>query len=190
MAVVGICSRDLAIAPLREQVTSDALTTQLNIQLLSNSELQQVVAMATQSMSRQALRSAFRRCPNQVQSRAYSRIRPSVARNHLQTPSLYFALPAPRLFSSSVWRANIKLPDGGEAPQPEAHEETPTQKTEISTEEYHQRADEFLDALQAKLEARQETKGDLDVEYSVRSNLMCCFRPLVLTSEIGRCHEH
>jgi frataxin len=59
------------------------------------------------------------------------------------------------------------LPHQGEAPEPEAHEETPSQKTEITIEEYHEKADAFLDVLVTKLEQRQETKGDLDAEYSV-----------------------
>lgn len=75
------------------------------------------------------------------------------------------------MFQSSAQNAAVKLPDSGQAPQPEAHEEPPSQKTEIAIEEYHQRADEFLEALVAKLEQRQETKGDLDVEYSVRIQL-------------------
>jgi frataxin len=73
------------------------------------------------------------------------------------------------MFQTSTSHANVKLPHTGEAPQPEAHEEPPSQKTEIAIEEYHERADEFFDALVTKLEQRQETKGDLDVEYSVRS---------------------
>ena len=60
------------------------------------------------------------------------------------------------------------MPLESEGPNPEANEEPPSAKTEISIEEYHERADEFMDALVSKLEARQEKKGDLDVEYSVR----------------------
>jgi frataxin len=95
-------------------------------------------------------------------------MRPSIARDHLSIPSLYFTLPAPRLFQSSAQNAAVKLPDSGDAPEPEAHEKAPSQRTDIEIEEYHQRADELLEALLAKLEQRQEVKGDLDVEYSVR----------------------
>ena len=124
------------------------------------------ITMASATVTRQTLRCSIRRA--QLQTRSYSRIRPSIARDHLRTPALVFLLPAPRLFQSSARPANIKLPDGGEEPPtPEPHEETPSQKTEIAIEEYHQRADEFMEALVAKLEQRQETKGDMDVEYSV-----------------------
>jgi frataxin len=49
----------------------------------------------------------------------------------------------------------------------ESQEETPSQKTQITNEEYHFRSDQFLESLLSKLEARQEEKGDIDVEYSV-----------------------
>lgn len=40
-------------------------------------------------------------------------------------------------------------------------------KTEVSLEEYHEHADQFLDTLISKLEQRQEEQADLDAEYSV-----------------------
>lgn len=52
----------------------------------------------------------------------------------------------------------------------ESQEENPSQKTQITNEEYHIRSDQFLESLLSKLEARQEDKGDIDVEYSVSSN--------------------
>jgi len=39
----------------------------------------------------------------------------------------------------------------------------------MTIDEYHLRADQFLESLLSKLEAKQEEKGDIDVEYSVRS---------------------
>jgi frataxin len=56
------------------------------------------------------------------------------------------------------------------AREAESQEEIPSQKTEITNEEYHVRADQFLESLLSKLEARQEDKGDIDVEYSVSRN--------------------
>jgi hypothetical protein len=105
-----------------------------------------------------------------MQTRSYSRIQANVVRDHVRIPSLYFMLPAPRLFHSSTQKSSVKLPDSGEAPKPEAHEEPPSQRTEITNEEYHQKADEFLEALLSRLEQRQEVKGDIDVEYSVCSS--------------------
>ncbi|KIW06333.1 iron donor protein CyaY [Verruconis gallopava] len=122
--------------------------------------------MAAQSLTKQALRTALRRSQPYVHTRPYSRIRPCLGRDHLRIPSLYFTLPAPRLFQSSAQHASVKTPDAGKAPTPERTEAPPSQKTEISMQEYHEKADEFLDALVATLEKRQESKGDLDVEYS------------------------
>lgn len=39
---------------------------------------------------------------------------------------------------------------------------------EISIEEYHERADAFMNELVAKLEDMQDRKDDMDVEYTVR----------------------
>lgn len=62
----------------------------------------------------------------------------------------------------------MKLPESNiETPETEAHEETPQTKTELDIDEYHLRSDEFMEALVARLEKRQEEKGDIDVEYSV-----------------------
>lgn len=60
------------------------------------------------------------------------------------------------------------MPDTSDPPAREAegHDEAPSQKTQISMEEYHTRADEFFDTLVVKLEQRQEVKGDVDAEYS------------------------
>jgi frataxin len=55
----------------------------------------------------------------------------------------------------------------------ESQEEIPSQKTEITSEEYHLRSDHFLESLLSKLEARQEEKGDIDVEYSVSYACLC-----------------
>lgn len=40
--------------------------------------------------------------------------------------------------------------------------------TPLSTDEYHTRSDAYIDALLAQLEAMQEEREDVDVEYSVR----------------------
>lgn len=66
------------------------------------------------------------------------------------------------------------LPDtSNPAPrEAEEHEAVPDQKTEITIDEYHALADAYFDTLIGKLEARQEEKGDIDVEYSVR-HLRC-----------------
>jgi frataxin len=53
-------------------------------------------------------------------------------------------------------------------PREEPETQTPTQRTEIELADYHRLADYFLEDLLRKLEQRQEEKGDLDAEYSVR----------------------
>lgn len=39
--------------------------------------------------------------------------------------------------------------------------------TELDTEEYHARADEYMNEIHEKAEAMQEERNDVDVEYSV-----------------------
>jgi frataxin len=60
------------------------------------------------------------------------------------------------------------MPDS-EDPPPKQSEgsETPTVPTDISTSEYNQRADDFLNELVTRLEAEQEKRPDVEVEYSV-----------------------
>ena len=42
------------------------------------------------------------------------------------------------------------------------------QATEIDDEEYHVRADEYMEAVHEKAESMQEAREDVEVEYSVR----------------------
>lgn len=57
--------------------------------------------------------------------------------------------------------------------EPKAPQEDPaeasraTQPTEVSEEEYHERSEEFMNALNEKAEALQEGREDVEVEYSV-----------------------
>lgn len=122
--------------------------------------------MASLQITRQTLRASIRRS---TQTRSYRTFRPNLFRDHLRVPVLHSTLPAPRTFHSTAQNAAVKLPESNVAqPEPEEHEQSPSEKTELTIEEYHLRADEFIEALQARLEKRQEDKGDIDVEYSVR----------------------
>ena len=88
--------------------------------------------------------------------------------SHIRTPLLLFTLPAPRTFHSTPSTAGIMPDTSTPAPREAEAEETASQRTEISMDEYNALADGFLEELQARLEQRQEAKGDLvDVEYSV-----------------------
>lgn len=129
--------------------------------------------MASKTMSnafRRSLRSNNIRKP--TLARSYRTPTSHNITQQLKTPALlYTMLPSPRLFSSSTLRYVSILPDSSDPPPREAEEhddQSPTQKTDITIEEYHTLADEFLETLIAKLEQRQEEKGDMDVEYSVR----------------------
>ncbi|KAF2432106.1 Frataxin [Tothia fuscella] len=126
--------------------------------------------MASKPLStalRRTIRSNVAR-PNSIFTRAYRSPNTYSIRTQLQTPTLLFTiLPAPRTFTSSAIYAGL-LPDTSD-PEPreaEEHEPAPEHKTEITIEEYHTLADEYLEKLISKLEARQEEKGDIDVEYS------------------------
>ena len=55
------------------------------------------------------------------------------------------------------------MPDSSDPAPPKTEEiEEQEVRTEISLEEYHEHADQFLDNLILKLEQRQEDKADLD----------------------------
>lgn len=61
------------------------------------------------------------------------------------------------------------LPDA-ENPKPKESEaqDKPTIPTDISTSEFHERADSFLNELVERLEEAQEKDPNIDVEFSVR----------------------
>ncbi|KAE9971045.1 hypothetical protein EG328_000354 [Venturia inaequalis] len=119
--------------------------------------------MASNSVSRLA-RSTLRKPSFPLLTRAY---RTNSIRNQIRTPFLLFNSPAPRTFAVSSRCAGL-MPHAEDPPvrEAESQEENPSQKTQITNEEYHDRSDQFLESLLSKLEARQEEKGDIDVEYS------------------------
>ncbi|TID24352.1 iron donor protein CyaY [Venturia nashicola] len=119
--------------------------------------------MASNSMSRLA-RAALRKPSSPLLTRAS---RSNSIRNQIRTPRLLFTSSAPRTFAVSARCAGM-MPHAEDPPVREAEspEENPSQKTQITNDEYHVRADQFLESLTSKLEARQEEKGDIDVEYS------------------------
>lgn len=56
-----------------------------------------------------------------------------------------------------------------ENPAPPKTEDSgsPTEPTDISTTEFHEHADQYLEELLGRLEEKQEDSPDYDVEYSV-----------------------
>jgi frataxin len=80
------------------------------------------------------------------------------------------ASPAPRFLSTT--RPSLKglspETDNPQPREPEAHvSESASGPAEITTEQFHEVADQYLDALIEKLEALQEEAEEVDVEYSV-----------------------
>lgn len=64
------------------------------------------------------------------------------------------------------------MPDAkNPAPRQPEDSDHPTVPTDISTSEYHERADAYLDELVTRLEEKQEQSPDFEVEYSVRPSL-------------------
>ncbi|KAL1605453.1 Mitochondrial matrix iron chaperone [Paraconiothyrium brasiliense] len=74
---------------------------------------------------------------------------------------------AVRTFHSSMTFKGIMPQSENPAPPKIEDSETPTVPTDISSSEFHERADEYLEELLSELEAKQEETPDYDVEYSV-----------------------
>jgi frataxin len=80
-----------------------------------------------------------------------------------------------RLARASLPRAGAVRPTraafstGSSLSKPLAPEALKTaQPANITDEQYHKLADQYLDELLVKFEEEQDAKGDIDVEYSVR----------------------
>ena len=97
-------------------------------------------------------------------------------RNPISTPlerqGIAASLPksntyAVRSFHTSPLRNGI-MPDSADpAPKESEANEYVTSPTNLSYEEYHQRADEYLGLLVNRLEQQQEGRQDLEVDYAV-----------------------
>lgn len=76
---------------------------------------------------------------------------------------------AARCFSTSTWAFKGITPGSAdpEPSQPEA-QQTVTEPTPIGEEEYHERAEQFLEEIMLKMEELQEGRDDVETEYSVR----------------------
>lgn len=60
------------------------------------------------------------------------------------------------------------MPESENPPPKQSEEsESPTVPTDITTSEFHEHADQYLDELLNRLEEKQEESPDYDVEYSV-----------------------
>ncbi|KAI9706406.1 MAG: Mitochondrial chaperone Frataxin [Candelina mexicana] len=68
---------------------------------------------------------------------------------------------------SSAWNAGI-MPKTQTEPEPKAEVDSgfANEATELSNDDYHRASDTFMDELVRKLEALQEEREDVDVEFS------------------------
>ncbi|KAF2689643.1 Frataxin [Lentithecium fluviatile CBS 122367] len=75
-------------------------------------------------------------------------------------------VPSRRSFHASTVVRGI-MPDAqNPAPRHAEQADQPTVPTDISTSEFHERADAFLDELVSRLEEKQDQTPDVEVEYS------------------------
>jgi hypothetical protein len=123
-----------------------------------------IITMASKSITRMgsaSLRRCFR-APIASQITARS----SISRACVATTAQRHVV-AIRSFHSSIVARGI-MPDA-ENPKPRESEdiEDPKAPTELSTEEYNQLADAYLEELVTKLEGEAEKNPAVDVEYSV-----------------------
>jgi frataxin len=62
------------------------------------------------------------------------------------------------------------MPDAEDPAPPKVEEhDQPTDKTHISTDEFHERADAYLGDVVERLEEAQEKDPQIEVDYSVRA---------------------
>ncbi|KAF2724145.1 Frataxin, partial [Polychaeton citri CBS 116435] len=73
-----------------------------------------------------------------------------------------------RFFSVLTSHQISLMPEHEDPPPPKQTEldNHPTSATDVSDEEYHQHADEFMNLLHDEAEAIQETREDVEVEYA------------------------
>ncbi|KAF9698393.1 hypothetical protein EKO04_003359 [Ascochyta lentis] len=71
-----------------------------------------------------------------------------------------------RAFHGSTSVRGIMPESENPAPKQSEDHENPTVPTDMSTTEFHERADEYLNELVERLEEAQEKNSDIEVEYS------------------------
>lgn len=98
---------------------------------------------------------------------------PKPTSSRILLTSSYSPLPptnvSRRTFTHSSRFEKGIIPDSAD-PQPKESEDhvKSLAPTEITTEVYHEQSDAFMERLVAELEALQEEREDVDVEFSVR----------------------
>lgn len=133
--------------------------------------------MSAKSVSRLGF-SAFRRSLRSVRPQPQPNgFTPATAITSRLQPVYTAQATGYRAFHASR-KLNTNVLSGTDVPKESEPSERPTVPTDISTAEYNQHADEFLDSLLAKIEKMQETRPEIDIEYSVRNRYLWNSRSL------------
>ncbi|PVI05927.1 arabinogalactan endo-1,4-beta-galactosidase [Periconia macrospinosa] len=115
------------------------------------------VSRAGQNALRQALRSPIR---------AHTSFNGVIFRAAVAQGRNTYAFNNSRNFHASIRVQGIMPESENPPPRNAENVDRPTVPTDIPTSEFHQRADVTLDDLVARLEEKQESTPDLEVEYS------------------------
>lgn len=115
--------------------------------------------------SRQVLRSYLQQAA--LGARFSSLVRPSTLTQDSSPIQLNKRAQLRAIQSSAILSYSLADPATTSSVQEPQQSGQAAPPAEISTEEYHQRADIFMDELVAKLEDLQEQRDDLEVDYSV-----------------------
>ncbi|GAB7350194.1 hypothetical protein MBLNU459_g0855t2 [Dothideomycetes sp. NU459] len=109
------------------------------------------------SISTRSMRQLVRSCGSRRLARSYS----------LQPTPSRLAVAQPRCFSAAAAHFKGLSPDS-EDPQPKESQpiEHVREPTPLEDEEYHERAEQYLDEIVARVEELQENKEDLELDYS------------------------
>lgn len=84
---------------------------------------------------------------------------------------------------SSTFKAHKGISPESDDPKPREPLATPqgsAAPAELTNEEYHQLSDEYMDAIEAKLEELQEEREDVDLEYSVCASEFPAVSPFLM----------
>ncbi|KAF1988952.1 Frataxin [Aulographum hederae CBS 113979] len=120
--------------------------------------------MSTKPIARTLLRSSIS-CQTQTLARHLLRSRISSLQPHTRTPALHFTLPAPRNFQTSARNAGM-MPESNDPTPPQRASDEPQQASQVSLEEYHEQADQYMERLCARGEELMEKKPEVEVEFS------------------------
>lgn len=138
---------------------------------LSSSENQQPQSINQSTMTRSTLQKLTQRSIRQILSK------PNVSRISLSSsvPSFTASTPSTnisrRAFTTQTPLFKGITPESSDPAPKESEDHVKlSAPTEISTEYYHEQSDAFMDRLVAELEALQEEREDVDVEFSVRKH--------------------